>query len=164
MCIYVPGPRSNAPAPRARGITIQLGARPRDFLRNGCNWAAAAGGLAADLLLARQLSASSQKQATGCSQQQQSTCWPASQPAKLHTTSQAASQPPQTSTHTTPQGGGGEIHGPQIPSPNPNPQGGWGVMPRGRGGARLTWDIYIHLFKTSWLTPADRSQNLVPIR
>ena len=134
-------PGRMAPPPPPRGITIQLGARPRDFLRNGCNWAvAAAGGLAADLLLAWQLSASSQKQATGCSQQQQPACRPASQPAKLHTTSQSDSQPAQTST---PQGGGGgKIHGPQTPSPNPNPQGGWGVMPRGRGGARLTWDIY----------------------
>ena len=79
--------------PRARCVTIQLGDRPMYDLRNGCNWAvaAAAGALVADLLLARQLSANSQKQATSCSQQQQQpTCWPASQPAKLYATSPPA--------------------------------------------------------------------------
>ena len=118
----VPG-RMAPPPPR--GITIQLGARPRDFLRNGCNWAvAAAGGLAADLLLAWQLSASSQKQATGCSQQQQSTCWPASQPAKLHTTSQSDSQPAQTSTPQEGVEGKSMAHRPQAPTPTHRGGGG----------------------------------------
>ena len=148
ISIYI-CPRSQVEwPPRERGITIQLGARPRDFLRNGCNWAAAAaGGLAADLLLARQLSASSQKQATGCSQQQQPACWPASQPAKLHTTSQSASQPPQTST---PQGGWGE--NPWPTDPKPQPTGGVGGDAGGEGGGtRLTWDIYMYVNFKSYI-------------